>query len=364
MVKRSLLLILLLCGVLVTPSLAQEETPEPIEIDFISAVCLVTDQGGVNDGTFNELALNAVEQAAEDYGLEFAVLESATPSDFEPNINTCLDGEYDAIVTVGFLLAESTLAAAEANPDVYFIGVDQFFEGHPTNVVGLQFREDQAGFLVGVMAALMTESGVVGGVYGQEIPPVIKFRNGFEQGVAYIDPEVEVLGAYIDSFVDPAAGADLAEALIGDGADIIFGAGGQTGSGGIQYAAAEGLLVIGVDQDEYFTTFGGGDSPGAENIITSALKRVDTGVYDMLAALVGEEDYVWQGGSIYILEAANDGVGYAEPHDADVPEEVLEQVAEVYELLASGDLDTGVDPLSGALLEDMMEATEEATPEG
>jgi len=320
-------------------------------IGTVTSACLVTDQGGVNDGTFNELAANALNQAAEDFGIEISIIESNTPSDFEPNINTCLDGGSDAIITVGFLLADATLAAAEENSDVFFIGVDQFFMDHPENLVGLQFREDQSGFLAGALAALMTESNIIGGVYGEEIPPVIKFRNGFEQGARYVNPEIELLGAYIPSFVDGEAGAELAEALIGEGADVIFGAGGQTGSGGIIYAAGEGVLVIGVDQDEYFTTFGGGESPGAENIISSAIKRVDVGVYNMLAAVI-DGSIPWEGGSLYILDATNGGVGLAGTNDADVPEDILEAVAAIEAMLAEGSLSTGVDAVSGALLEE------------
>ncbi|MCA9916222.1 MAG: BMP family ABC transporter substrate-binding protein, partial [Anaerolineae bacterium] len=316
----------------------------------ITSACLVTDQGGVNDGTFNELAANAINQAAEDFGIEVSIIESGTPTDFEPNINTCLDSDAGAIVTVGFLLADATLAAAEANPDVYFIGVDQFFEGHPSNLVGLQFREDQSGFLAGAFAALMSESGTIGGVYGIEIPPVIKFRNGFEQGAHYVNADITTIGSYTASFIDPAAGQELAQALIGEGADVIFGAGGATGSGGISYAASEGVLVIGVDQDEYFTTFGGGESPGAENILTSAVKRVDVGVYNMLASLI-DGSVPWQGGGLYILDATNNGVGLAPTHDATVPQEVLDAVDAIQAMLAEGSLDTGVDGVTGALLE-------------
>ena len=329
------------------------------EMTSITSACLVTDQGGVNDGTFNELAANAVNQAAEEFGIEVSILESTTPTDFEPNIQTCLDSEAGAIVTVGFLLADATLAAAEANPDVFFIGVDQFFMGHPDNIVGLQFREDQAGFLAGVLAAQMSESGIIGGVYGIDIPPVVKFRNGFEQGARFVNADIELLGGYIASFVDPAAGQELAEALIGEGADVIFGAGGATGSGGITFAASEGAFVIGVDQDEYFTTFGGGESPGAEFIIGSAVKRVDVGVYNMLASLIdGSVD--WQGGGLYILDAANDGIGLTEAHDADVPQEYIDAVDEAFAMLADGSLETGVDPVTGALMDDMMDMDEEA----
>ncbi len=312
-----------------------------------NSVCLVTDVGRVNDGTFNQYAYDGMMMAVEEFDLESTYIETQAQTDYETNINTCVDEGYDAVITVGFLIADATLAAAEANPDTYFIGVDQFFAEAPDNLVGIQYREDQAGFMVGAMAALMTESGIVAGVYGIDIPPVVKFRNGFEQGVAYINPDVETLGVYIDDFVAPDRGASAAEQFIGEGADVIFGAGGATGSGGITRAAEEGVWVIGVDQDEYYTTFGSGETPGAEYLMTSAMKRVDLGVYNNVEFLA--KGTGWASG-LYILEAANDGVGAAPPHDAAVPQEVLDKVAEISAGLADGSIDTGVDPNTGELL--------------
>jgi basic membrane lipoprotein Med (substrate-binding protein (PBP1-ABC) superfamily) len=314
-----------------------------------TSVCLVTDIGRINDGSFNESAYNGMIAAANDFNLRSTFIETQSQADYEKNIQTCLDEGYSAIVTVGFLISDATRTAAEANPGVFFIGVDQFFAEPVANLVGIQFREDQAGFLAGVMAALVTESGKIGGVYGEEIPPVVKFRNGFEQGAKYINPEIEILGVYVGSFIDQPAGRETAENMIGEGVDVIFGAGGPTGSAAIQAAAEQGLKVIGVDQDEYFTTFGSGETPGAENIITSAVKRVDQGVYDMLAAVtVGTVE--WPVTSLYLMEAASAGVGFAPANDADLPAEVTAQVSGVLALLASGELETGVDPVTGELL--------------
>ncbi|MDL1917201.1 BMP family ABC transporter substrate-binding protein, partial [Anaerolineae bacterium CFX4] len=129
-----------------------------------STVCLVTDLGRVNDGTFNTYAYEGMLRAEADLGLTTSYVETQSQTDYEANINTCLDEGFDIIVTVGFLIYDATIAAAKANPDVYFIGVDQFPAETAPNFVGIQFREDQAGYLAGVMAALMSESGKVGGV--------------------------------------------------------------------------------------------------------------------------------------------------------------------------------------------------------
>jgi basic membrane protein A and related proteins len=335
---------------------------------LIENLCLVTDKGKVNDGTFNQFAYEGGLKASDEFGLDYTFIETVAEVDYTPNIETCVNEGYKAIVTVGFLIADATRAAAIANPDVYFIGVDQFVapdaDGNepPANWAGLIFREDQSGFLAGALAAQMSESGTIGGVYGIEIPPVRKFRNGYEQGAKFINPEINLLGVYIPSFVDPAAGGAAAAQFIGEGADVIFGAGGPTGSGGIIEAAKKGVFVIGVDQDEYVTTFGNGASEGADKIISSAVKRVDQAVYLAIKALVdGGADF--PGGSNLVLSAENDGVGFAPAHDSAVPEEVTARMEEILAGLKDGTICTYVDPGSGDLKEMPAEADPAVTPE-
>jgi basic membrane protein A and related proteins len=353
-----------------------ETTPTPTEpteeatvvggeftLSPITSVCLITDVGKVNDGTFNQFAYDGMVRAVEEFGLESTFIETQAQTDYENNINTCLGEGYQAIVTVGFAFADTVLVIAPEHPDVLFIGVDQTIENAPPNVVGIQFREDQAGFLVGAMAALVTQSGTVAGVYGLDIPPVIKFRNGYEQGARYINPDINVLGVYIDDFQAPDRGAAAAEQFLGAGADVIFGAGGPTGSGAIAYAATAGAWVIGVDQDEYATTFGNGETPGADRLISSAVKRVDNGVYHLLSVAAAGDTANWPGGSSYVLEVANDGITFAPPHDSDLSQEVTDQVTAILEGLRDGSIETGVDPVSGELLEPLAEGTVEATIE-
>jgi basic membrane protein A and related proteins len=330
-----------------TAAPAQPTTP-PTTDSELPRIALVTDLGRVNDGTFNQFAHEGALRASEEFGLEYRFIETQAQADYENNIQTMVDEGFDIIVTVGFLIADQTLAAAAANPDIVFIGVDQFYEpGSVTdNLIGLQFREDQAGFLAGALAAMMTESGTVGVVAGVEIPPVKKFRNGFDNGAQYVNPDINLLGVYVPSFIDPALGASTAQQLLGEGADVIFGAGGPTGSGGIAAAAEAGAYVIGVDQDEFGTTFGGGNAPGADRILSSAIKRVDVSVYDQIKAVV--ED-TFAGNGIAIYEAANEGIGLAPFHlteDA-VPAAVQAKLDEILAALADGSLNTGVDPVSG-----------------
>jgi basic membrane lipoprotein Med (substrate-binding protein (PBP1-ABC) superfamily) len=265
-------------------------------------------------------------------------------ADYSTNISTSLSENPNVLITNGFLLATDTLAAAEANPDVDFIGIDQFQEEAPENYVFVQFREDQAGYLAGVMAASLSESGVIGVVGGREdVPPVVRLVNAYETGAQSVNPDIRVLKVYNESFTTPDKGASDAAQFIGEGADVIFGAGGQTGSGGVSAATEQGLWGIGVDQDEYFTTFNGGDAPGSEFLATSAIKRVDLAVFRNIVASMTDE---FEGG-MYTLEAANDGITYAPFHDADIPDDVADLLEETRQGLADGDIDTGVDPVTG-----------------
>lgn len=311
-------------------------------------VGLVTDIGKVNDGTFNEFAHKGVLMAQEKYGFEYKYIETVAQADYAANIQALVDEKFDVIVTVGFLIQDATVAAAAANPNIVFIGVDQFYEqGSVTdNLIGLQFREDQAGFLAGALAAMMSESGTIGIVAGQDIPPVKRFKNGFDNGAKYVRPDINLLGVYLPTFIDPALGASNAQQMIGEGADVIFGAGGPTGSGAIKAAAEAGVFVIGVDQDEYLTTFARGSAPGADRILSSAIKRVDVAVATEIGKVI---EGTFKGNGIEVFDAAGNGVGLAPFHDTEniVPAKVKAKLEEIFKALADGSLTTGVDVVTG-----------------
>ena len=334
--------------------------------DGIETLCLVTDLGRVNDGSFNQSAHEGADSAAQDYDLEYKFIETQAETDYDANIQTCVDEGFEVIITVGFLIADSTWAAAELNPGVYFLGVDQFVADGPENYVGIQFREDQSGFVTGALSAYVAEwleSDTIAGVYGIDIPPVKRFRNGYKQGARYINPDLTIRGVYIDSFIAPDRGASAALQFIGEGASVLFGGGGPTGTGAILAGAQEGVYVIGVDKDEWLTSFGAGETPGSEFIISSAMKRVDQGVYDMVAMLAEANMEAFPGGGIFMMDAAMNGIGLAEKHESDIPDELYEKVAEVNELLIAGEIETGVDLISGDLLDDDMMGEEEGYEE-
>lgn len=188
----------------------------------ISRVGLVTDVGKVDDRTFNESAYNGMMRAVSEFGLKSAFIETQQPTDYDKNIEQFATGGYDLIITVGFMLGDATKKMAQKYPNVRFAIVDFAYDPPLDNIVGMVFAEEQSGFMAGALAGLMTKSKIVGMVAGVEIPPVIRFRKGYEAGVKHVCADCEVLGVYIDSFIDPARGKTAAMSQIDEGADVIF----------------------------------------------------------------------------------------------------------------------------------------------
>lgn len=253
------------------------------EEDF--CVGLVTDVGEVDDKSFNQSAWTGVEQAEAELGATVNYIETKDAKDYAANMQLFIDNNYDVIVTVGFALGTATVEAAKANPDVWFIGVDQgqWSETVP-NVTGLIFDEANSGFLAGVLAGMLTKSKTVAAVLGTDIiPPVVNFNKGYIAGAKWVDPSINVISTYhpggMDvAFTDPEWGAATAKQAIGQGADVVFGAGGKTGNGAlIETAGNPGLYCIGVDDDQWNTV------PEAHScLVSSAMKLITPGLFELL----------------------------------------------------------------------------------
>jgi basic membrane protein A len=302
-------------------------------------VGLVTDGGRVDDGSLNQGAYLGIQQAAGTFDIDLNFIETVEPGDFERNIATFANAGFDVIVTVGSAMAEATQAMAETYPAIRFVAVDHAFADPPPNLQGIVFREDQAGFLAGVLAGQFSASRTVGVVTGPETPVVQRYRGGFANGVASVCPDCQVIEVAIDSATDTARGKTAALSQIAEGADIIFGVGGQTGSGAVLGATQDDAWAIGADVDEYWTTFDGGATEGAGRLLTSAVKRADVAVSAAIADVVLGR---FRGGEA-LFAAANGGIGLAPFHDAAaaVPAEVQAKLIETLEALASGRLSTG-----------------------
>ena len=288
-------------------------------------VGLVTDVGGVEDQSFNQSAWEGLQRAKEDFGVEINYLSSAADSDYAPNIETFVDEEYDLIISVGYLLADATRAAAEANEDVKFAIIDDSTCADLENVTCLTFKQEQASYLVGYVAGLMTEKNNIGLVLGMASDNMNLFGYGYCAGAIDANPEITIQQGNANSFGDPAMGSTLTTNFVTNGADIVFHAAGATGTGVISECQAKCIMAIGVDSDQSYLA--------PDTVITSALKRVDNAVYATVGELV---DGTLEGG-IAVFDITNEGVGIAETTDL-LPDEVVEAVAEVEEKILSGEI--------------------------
>jgi basic membrane protein A and related proteins len=308
----------------------------------IFCVGLVTDIGKVSDRGFNQSAWEGVQQAQEEWGALVQYIETTDVKDSFKNIATFANEKYDVIVTVGFNLRDATRTAAEMYPDIKFIGVDQDqFEGAIDNVAGLVFPEDHAGFLVGALAAMMSETHKVGAVCASDdIPSVWRLGEGYKAGAAYADEQIgistDVLVLYHNdvsfetTFVDPEWGAASANAMAKEGVDVVFGCGGVTGNGAVITAAQTGLYVIGVDTDQYLTL-----PEAAPRMLSSAMKLITPGVFELLRSA--------RNGS-FPSGNYEGQVTYAPFHDLDnrVPPEVKAAMEQIDAGLIDGSIETNV----------------------
>ena len=307
---------------------------------------MVTDIAKLGDKSFNDSAWAGVQMAAKELGVEPKVIETTDPNDYEKNINQFISEGYNVIVTVGFALADATNAAAKANPEVKFIGVDQFQGDTIPNVAGLVFNEDQAGYLAGYLAASMSKSGKIGAILGTDaVPPVWRFGEGYRAGAKAAKADVDIQTVYHNdvgfdkTFSDPEWGKATALSMIDKGVDVVFGAGGRTGNGALLAAAErkdKGVLAIGVDTDQYLTV------PEAQAVLlSSAFKILDKGTADLiLQASKG----TLKGGNNY------GEVGLAPFHDQEsaVPADLKTKLEDIRKQLLDGSLKTNVAPAKPA----------------
>jgi basic membrane protein A len=307
--KFSLLMAVVMMAAMILSACGGEATEADCAEEDVLCVGLVTDVGEVDDKSFNQSAWAGVQQAGEELDAIVNYVETKDAKDYMTNIALFADKGYDIIVTVGFAMGTASAEAAALYPDIDFIAVDQgLWDKTMPNYTGLIFNEDKSGFLAGALAAQMTKTGTLGGVYGTDlIPPVVAFKVGYENGAKYINPDINVISTFhpggLDvAFTDPEWGATTAKQAIDNGADVIFGAGGKTGNGAlIEVAGNPGLFCIGVDDDQWNTV------PEAHPcLISSAMKLITPGVFDLIT-LASEGKF--PGGNFYCP------VGLAPFHD-------------------------------------------------
>jgi len=292
---------------------------------------LIYDLGGKFDKSFNEAAYNGAVRWSEETGGEFRDIELQSEAQREQALRRFAEAGFNPVVTTGFAMATPIAEVAPDYPDTKFVTIDGYVdpEEHP-NVLSILFSEHEGSYLVGMLAAMASDSGTVGFVGGMDIPLIRKFACGYAQGVKAVDADAEIIsnmtGTTPAAWNDPVKGSELAQAQIAQGADVIFAAAGGTGIGVLQTAADNDILSIGVDSNQNYL------HPG--QVLTSMLKRVDVAVYNAMEAGADLET------GVRVLGLAEDGVGYAvDEHNAElISDEMVGAVEEAKQRIIDGEI--------------------------
>ena len=265
-------------------------------------VALNTDVGQLNDRGFNQLAYEGLKRAGKELGITTRVVESNSAADYVPNYSALARQGFDLIIGVGFAQGDAIDSAATMFPNTKFaiVDVDQSSLKHaPPNVIGLLFKEQEVGYLAGVLAGLSAKgsSPVIGSVGGYKEPPVDRFIAGYQAGAKWAKPNVETLNSYSSDWDDQAKCKELALSEIARGASVVFQVAGECGLGALSATKQQKVWGIGVDADQSFL---------GPHILTSALKRVDEAVFETIKSVVDDN---WKGGRNLTFGLADDGVG-------------------------------------------------------
>ena len=294
---------------------------------------LVTDIGGLDDRSFNFLANKGLQQAEEELGVAGRVVISRSNSDYVPNLSRLAQQDYDLVIAVGFLMAEAVETVANRFKDVNFAIIDSSqadMKTKPKNLRGLLFKEQEAGYLVGYLAGLVTKEQAgakqrIGSVGGLKIPPVDRYIAGYQAGAKAANEGIETVNAYSQDFVDQAKCKELALDQIANGAYVIFQVAGQCGLGALSAAQEKNVLGIGVDADQAYL---------GDHVLTSALKKVDVAVFQTIQ---GVEDGSFNGGEDVVFDVASGAVGIGEV-SPEVPAEAVAEVKRVQDEIAAGEI--------------------------
>jgi basic membrane protein A len=294
-------------------------------------VALVTDVGQLNDRGFNQLAYEGLKRAGRELGIQTRVVESASAADYVPNHTALARQGFDLIIGVGFAQGDAVATAARQFPETKFaiVDVDQTtLKGKPANVVGLLFKEQEAGYLAGYLAGLQAKrenASTIGSVGGYKEPPVDRFIAGYQAGAKEAMPGIETLNGYSSDWDDQAKCKEIALSQIARGAKIVFQVAGGCGLGALSAAKEKNVWGIGVDADQSFL---------GPHVLTSAQKRVDEAVFRTIQTVV---DDTWRGGRNLTFGLKQDGVALGKISQK-VPQDDLDALKEVEDRLRAGEI--------------------------
>ncbi|NLM97581.1 MAG: BMP family ABC transporter substrate-binding protein [Halanaerobiaceae bacterium] len=322
MFKKSLVLVL---GLLLVFSFASVVKAE-------GRIAVVFATGGLGDKSFNDSGYEGLLMAKEAFGIEYDYAEPSAITDFETYLNQfSATRRYDLIISIGFDQADALNKIAARFPDQKYAIVDTVVD--QPNVASFVYEEKERGFLLGVAAALMTTrtndpkinpEKVIGVIGGMEIPLIEANIAGYIAGAKYIDPEVEVLYAYVGDWADPAKGKELTLSQIERGADIIWGAAGRSGLGVIMAAEEQDCYAIGADSDQ------GHLAP--EHVLTNGMKFVNNTVFLVIEQVLNDTFE----GDTHVLGVKEGGLGYSKNL---LPEDIINKLEEVEELMKNKEID-------------------------
>lgn len=340
--KKYLAWLFILCfilgtGVVVTAMPQGEKEPDK---ETALMVSMATDVGGLGDKSFNDGCYAGLEKARDELGMEIKVVESNQMTDYIPNLSGLAEDGSILVFAVGFLMADAIIESAQHNPDSYFAGIDIWIDtaSAPKNVLGINYKEQESGYLAGIVAGMLTreyadispklnDANILGMVLGMDIPPVERYQAGFYAGVMSVNPDCTAISIVTGVFDDQAKGKEATIVLAEQDADIVFQIAGLTGLGVINGAKEKGILAVGVDVDQNYIA--------PDTVVTSAEKGITESTFLIIKSV---NDGTFQGGQnlLFGLNENSTGISPFHSFDSIIPQAVKDKVNQAIEDITSG----------------------------
>lgn len=296
-------------------------------------VGLATDEGGLNDKSFNQAADEGIKKAKDELkNIDYKAIESKKKDEYQPNLQALVDNKSDIIFGVGYQMGDTMTDIAKKYPDKKFAIIDSVVNAK--NVASLTFKEEEGSFLVGVIAGKTTKANKIGFIGGKDFELINKFAAGYMAGAKTVNPNVQFDIRYANDYANPTKGEELATSMYNGGCDVIYHAAGGTGLGLFKAAKSmtkpdKKLWAIGVDQDQAVKV-----PEYADVILSSMMKRVDTATYDTVKSLA--KDSKFAGGTTKVYGLKENGVDIAPSSNKNVPKDILDLVAKYKTAIIDG----------------------------
>lgn len=322
----SMALVLVMAAVMLTGCAGGSTGPK--DDGKISVAVVVA--GGLGDRSFYDSAKAGLDRLVADYDIEGKVIECKQDASMYQQQLINAAETCDFVVAVGWEFADGLIAVAPELPDTKFIYVDETVE-NVSNIYNIKYAQNEGSFLVGYIAAKLSQTGKVGAVGGADGATINDFIAGYKQGALYANPACIVEVNYAEDYEDPAKGKECALTLFGKGCDIVFQIAGKTGEGVFEAAAEQGKYAIGVDSDQKYIN--------PDVIVCSMIKKVGDSIYDTVAAFINED--TWKGGTTWVagMESGLIDVGYGEEGSTQqISAELKAEVEALKQKIISGEI--------------------------